>query len=174
LENWNKTLEKHAERTVLKSKVGRHFGPISQNLQNTNAKLPGAKNMRIEENAATKVMMCEVMKGQVKNFSNPLEYKTAMEMLYSKPWKCLKKYLAGEAEWKKRVKDLKLGKGTHGTLAAHGTCSKGKRYLQSKSKGCRSKGAGGKDLFKPMKQRLKVWLERERSMCHPCSQNRLS
>ena len=63
----------------------------------------------------------------------------------------IEKILAGEAEWKKRVKDLKLGKGTHGTLAAHGTCSKGKRYLQSKSKG---------------KQRLKVWPEKERSMCH--------
>jgi hypothetical protein len=64
------------------------------------------------------------------------------------------------------VKDLKLGEGTHGTLAAHGTCSKGKRYWQSKSKGCRSNGAGRKDLFKPTEQRLKVWLEKERSMCH--------
>ena len=78
----------------------------------------------------------------------------------------IEKILAGETEWKKRVKELKLGKGTHGTLAAHGTCSKGNRYLQSKSKGCRSKGAGRKDLFKPIKQRLKVWLEKERSMCH--------
>ena len=90
MENWNKTLKKPAEQSVLKSKVGRHFGPRSQNLQNTNAKLPGAKNVRVDESAATKVMMCEVMKGQVKNFSNYLDYKNAMEMLYSKPWRSLK------------------------------------------------------------------------------------
>lgn len=91
LENWNKTLEKHADTTGLKSKVGRPVGAASQTLQNTNAKLPGAKNMRVDESAATKVMMCEVMKQNMKNYSNPLEYKNAMEMLYSKPWRSLKK-----------------------------------------------------------------------------------
>jgi hypothetical protein len=86
--------------------------------------------------------------------------------LYSKSWKTLKKILAREAVWRQRVKDLKLGKGTHGTLAAQGTCSKGKRYLKSMNKGCRAPGAGRKDLFKPIKQRLKIWLEKERSLCH--------
>jgi hypothetical protein len=91
LDNWNKALEKHAEQTALKSKVGRSFLAASKILQNTNAKLPRAKNVRTDENAATEVMVCEVMKGQVKNYNNPLEYETAVEMLYSKPWRSLKK-----------------------------------------------------------------------------------
>ena len=133
-------------------------------LQSSNRKVPGAKAKRVEESAATKLIMCEVMKKNMKVFSSPKEFKQKMEELYSKPWDTLSKILAGEELWKQRVKKLKLGKGTLGTLAAKGTCSKGKK--NKAARGCRNAGAGRKDVFKHVKVRLKSWLERERSMCH--------
>ena len=120
---------------------------------------------RVEESAATKLMMCEVMKKNMKLFSNPKEFKKKMEDLYSKPWDTLKIILAGESVWRKRVQTLKLGKGTTGTLAAKGTCSKGKKNVRI-NKGCRKDGAGRRDVFKHVKVRLKAWLDKERSMCH--------
>ena len=60
---------------------------------------------------------------------------------------------------------MKLGKGTTGTLAAKGTCSKGKKNVRV-NKGCRKDGAGRRDVFKHVKVRLKAWLDKERSMCH--------
>jgi len=166
LDHWNQIVEANAVRINVGGRPSCSFQQAVQTLQNTNARLPGTKAQRIEESAATKLMMCEVMKENLKNYTNSLEWKKAMQLLYDRPWRALKQILKGEEVWRARVKELKLGKGTTGTLAAKGTCSKGKRFLQNKSRGCRSKGAGRKDVFKPIKHRLKAWLEKERSMCH--------
>ena len=74
LDNWNKALEEHAEHKVMTHHVGgRPIGQVVQYLQNTNGRIPLVKSVRVEETAATKVMMCEVLKENLKNYSNPLK-----------------------------------------------------------------------------------------------------
>ena len=168
MENWIRLAE---ERFEVKADSFAGRPPAMKFIQNvdvlqcSNRKIPGAKAKRTEESAATKLMMCEVMKKNLKLFSNPREFRQKMEDLYSKPWSTLKIILAGESIWRRRVQALKLGKGTTGTLAAKGTCSKGKKIARV-NKGCRKDGAGRKDVFKHVKVRLKAWLDKERSMCH--------
>ena len=152
------------EARLVKADVG---GPGSMLLvKNSNRALKGANKKRHEEGAATKLEMAEKMESVKAAFATEADWRHGMCKMYGKPWKTLKKIVEGKEEWQDRVKKLKLGKGSTGTTAAKGSCSKGGRWLKQGGIGARKKGAGRKDEFAHIKCRVKYWLEKERSMCH--------
>ena len=135
-------------------------------VKNSNRALKGAAKQRNEEGAATKLEMAKQMLQMRPAFATEGDWKLSMCKLYKKPWKTLKPIVDGKKEWEKRVKDLKLGKGSTGTTAAKGTCCKGGRWLMKGGVGARATGGGRKDKFSHIKTRVKYWLEKERSLCH--------
>ena len=70
---------------------------------------------------------------------------------YIQPLHALKTIVAGQSEWQDRVKRLKLGAGSTGTLASKGTCSKGGRFCRQGGEGARRQGAGRKGHFDRVK-----------------------
>ena len=152
------------EARLVQANVG---GPGSMLLvKNSNRALKGACKKRQEEGAATKLEMAENMLKMKPAFAREEDWRHGMCRLYMKPWKTLKNIVAGKEEWEDRVKKLKLGKGSTGTTAAKGSCSKGGRWLKTGGVGARKSGAGRKDKFSHIKARVKYWLEKERSLCH--------
>ncbi len=135
-------------------------------VKNSNRALKGAAKKRSEEGAATKLQMARQMLEMKPAFATERDWRMAMVKLYGKPWKTLKPVVEGKEEWEDRVKKLKLGKGSTGTTAAKGTCSKGGRWLMKGGVGARASGAGRKDKYAHIKARVKYWLEKERSLCH--------
>ena len=133
---------------------------------NSNRKLAGAAKRRYEEGAATKHDMCIKMEARRGEYALEEHWKAGMVKLYRISWRQLQAVWDGRDEWAERMKTLKLGKGSTGTTAAKGTCSKGGRMVKKGGIGARRSGAGRKDHFKHLKIRVKAWLERERSMCH--------
>ena len=183
VQDYNRAVEEEAARLVkIRTNGGRPGGQASLEarqmqtcadgagalllVKNSNRALQGAAKKRSEEGAATKLQMAKQMLEMKPAFATDRDWRMAMVKLYGKPWKTLRPVVEGKEEWEDRVKKLKLGKGSTGTTAAKGTCSKGGRWLKKGGVGARAKGAGRKDKFAHIKARVKYWLEKERSLCH--------
>ena len=145
--------------------VGQATGIAEAGLQ-SNRKRHGSRATRKDEGAATKLKIAEHMKELQKSCANVTEWKSVCIKTYGKTWKTLKNILAGEAEWRSRMKAFKLGFGTTGSTAAKGTCSKGGRQVKKGGIGARRAGGGRKDRFWHFKMQVKAFMERERSQCH--------
>ncbi len=145
--------------------LGRVRGIAEDGLQ-SNRKRQGTKAERKDEGAATKLKMALHMKELRKSCASNAEWKRECQTLYAKSWKTLQNIFKGEDDWRKRMKDLKIGFGTTGTTAAKGTCSKGGRMVKKGGIGARRAGAGRKDKFWHNKMQVKAFLEKARSRCH--------
>jgi hypothetical protein len=190
LKSLNEAAEKEAERIAAhKESLLQNGGALQQRFSlveygvrgsgvllglRSNRRLAGAAKKRCEEGAATKNSMVKCMDDKLKEFGSEKDFLEAMCRCYGKTKVEIKKIMAGREEWERRVKTLKLGVGSTGSTAAVGTCSKGGRHLKKGGIGARRQGAGRKNNFKHIQLRVKVWLEKERSVCHhrqdrPCS-----
>ena len=131
----------------------------------SNRKVSGEKRQRREENAVTKLDMCKALKKMQAASASIAEFHTTACRFYGLDWTQLKKIIKNEAHWVKRVKELKLGKGTAGTNEARGYNQKVVKRRKFGA-GVRAAGAGRKDKFSHVKSRVKAWLWKERSLCH--------
>lgn len=87
----------------------------------SNRRRHGVASARKDESACTKLKIAEHMKEMKTRHASEVDWKKECVKTYGRKWVTLKKILDGEAEWKQRMKNLKLGYGSAGTTAAKGT-----------------------------------------------------